>query len=210
MKTDIKKLYEAMFLVDSADAASDWDGVNAAIKNILDKAEVEIISIKKWDERRLAYEIGRKSRGTYLICYFRSPGDKNQQIEREVQISDRIIRVLILNVDHMSDEDVKKDTPASRAEKNAQKASEEAAEKAMQAAKKAAEEATEKAHAESQQPEVAPETVEESAQEVQTESPQPEIEPTAAVETPEEVKETSQQAPPEETDQPEQQQKDAE
>ena len=36
-----KKLYEAMFLVDSGDAGSDWDGIIAAIKKILKKAKVK-------------------------------------------------------------------------------------------------------------------------------------------------------------------------
>ncbi|UCF15763.1 MAG: 30S ribosomal protein S6 [Phycisphaerales bacterium] len=118
MKTVTKnKLYEAMFLVDSADAGSDWDGIIAAIKKILKRAKVEIVSIKKWDDRRLAYEIKGKSRGTYLLCYFRSDGQQNQQIEKAVQLSERIIRVLILCVDWMTDEDIEKDTPATRAEK---------------------------------------------------------------------------------------------
>ena len=110
-----KKLYEAMFLVDSADAGSDWDGIIAAITKILERAKVEIVSIKKWDDRKLAYEIKGKSRGTYLLCYFRSDGQRNQEIEKGVQLSERIIRVLILCVDWMTDEDVEKDTPATKA-----------------------------------------------------------------------------------------------
>ena len=38
MKTVAKKLYEAMFLVDSNLAGSDWDGVLATIKNIFERA----------------------------------------------------------------------------------------------------------------------------------------------------------------------------
>ena len=112
-----KKLYEAMFLVDSADAGSDWDGVIAAITKTLERAEVDIVSITKWDDRRLAYEIKRKARGTYILCYFRSDGQNNQEIEKTVQISEKIIRVLILCVDWMTDEDIEKDTPATKAEK---------------------------------------------------------------------------------------------
>ncbi|MEA3226820.1 MAG: 30S ribosomal protein S6, partial [Planctomycetota bacterium] len=130
-----KKLYEAMFLVDSADAGSDWDGVIAAITKILERAKVDIVSMRKWDDRRLAYEIKRKSRGTYLLCYFRSDGQQNQEIERDVQISERIIRVLILCVDWMTDEDMEKDTPATKVdkEKQAREAAREAAKQAKAA-----------------------------------------------------------------------------
>ena len=125
-----KKLYEGMFLVDSARAASDWDGVNAAIKRILDRAEAEITSIRKWDDRRLAYSIRGTSRGTYILCYFKAEGRNIQGIEKAVQLSDNIIRVLILNTDQMTKEDIEKDTPATKAEKDKEKA---IAEKPLQA-----------------------------------------------------------------------------
>lgn len=111
------KLYEAMFLVDSADAGSDWDGIIATITKILKRAKVEIISIKKWDDRKLVYDIRGKSRGTYLLCYFRSDGQTNHEIEKDVQLSERIIRVLILSADWLTEEDIERDTPATKAEK---------------------------------------------------------------------------------------------
>lgn len=116
-----KKLYEGMFLVDSAKAASDWDGVNAAIKRILDRAQAEIVSIRKWDDRRLAYDIKGVSRGTYLLCYFKADGRQIQSIEKDVQLSETIMRVLILSTEQMTQEDIDKDTPAMKAEKEKEK-----------------------------------------------------------------------------------------
>ncbi|UCE99093.1 MAG: 30S ribosomal protein S6 [Planctomycetota bacterium] len=115
------KLYEAMFLVDSAEATADWEGINAVIKKILEKAGAEIVSIRKWDDRKLAYEINGKSRGTYILCYFRAEGEKIRGIERDVQLSEQIMRVLILSAEHMSQEDIEKDTPAIQADKRRQK-----------------------------------------------------------------------------------------
>ena len=118
MKTVAKKnLYEGMFLVDSAEAGTDWDGVIAGITKILEKAKAEIVSIRKWDDRRLAYDIRGVSRGTYILTYFRVEGEKVQEIEKSVQLSERIMRVLILNAEGMSAEDIEKETPAARAEK---------------------------------------------------------------------------------------------
>lgn len=118
MKTITKKLYEAMFLVDSAKAAADWEGVQRNIRNILERGEAEIVSIRKWDERKLAYDIGRHSRGTYVLCYFNGNGRKNADIERSAQLSDQIIRVLILSAEHLKQEDIAKDTPATAAERS--------------------------------------------------------------------------------------------
>ncbi|MHC4323061.1 MAG: 30S ribosomal protein S6 [Planctomycetota bacterium] len=125
-----KKLYEGMFLVDSAKAASDWDGVNAAINKILEKAGAEIVSMRKWDDRKLAYDIRGTGRGTYLLCYFKVDGQKIQGIEKAVQLSEKIIRVLILSTEQMTTDDIEKDTPATKAEKEKEKAVAEKAPKA--------------------------------------------------------------------------------
>jgi len=122
LKTVLKKLYEGMFLVDSAKAAANWDAVITTIKNILEKAKADIISIRKWDERRLAYEIKGKSRGTYVLCYFKSDGEKIRGIERDVQLSEQILRVLILSAEHMTQEDIEKTTSTIQPEKSERKA----------------------------------------------------------------------------------------
>ena len=110
-----------MFLVDSARVASDWDGINAAIKKILEKAKAEIVSMRKWDDRKLAYDIRGVERGTYILCYFKADGQKIQEIEKAVQLSEKIIRALILSTEQMTKEDIEKDTPAAKAEKEKQK-----------------------------------------------------------------------------------------
>jgi small subunit ribosomal protein S6 len=111
------KLYEAMFLVDAADSQADWDGVESNIRTILARAGAEIVSLKKWDTRRLAYAIDKKSVGTYILCYLRADGKRMAEIERMVQLSERILRVLILSADHMTEEDLDKGIPAIMAEK---------------------------------------------------------------------------------------------
>ena len=143
MEAVVKKLYESMFLVDSAQAQN-WDAIITTITTILEKAEAEIVSTKKWDDRKLAYEINGKTRGTYVLCYFRADGDRIRDIERDVQLSERIMRVLILSPETREKQDIEsdlisqkdgemgtqKDTPAMQVEKEKQKAAQKAAEKA--------------------------------------------------------------------------------
>ncbi|MCJ7777282.1 MAG: 30S ribosomal protein S6 [Sedimentisphaerales bacterium] len=116
MKTVTKNLYEAMFLVDSAQAAADWDGIVGLIKNILTRADVEIVSLVKWSDRKLIYPINHKSRGIYILCYFKADGEKIRDIERDVQLNERIMRVLILSVDKQRIEDMDKNAPKMSAE----------------------------------------------------------------------------------------------
>jgi small subunit ribosomal protein S6 len=112
LETITTKLYEGMFLIDSALAASNWEDVNDTIKSILEKSGAEIISMKKWDERRLAYPIKGKHRGTYILVFFRVEGPKISEIERAVRLNDNITRVLILAVENPDEDYVNKEVPA--------------------------------------------------------------------------------------------------
>jgi small subunit ribosomal protein S6 len=110
LKTVAAKLYEGMFLVDSALAASDWQGVNDTISSILTKVGAEIVSINKWDDRRLAYDIRGKSRGAYILAYFRVDGSRITEIERAVQLSEQIMRLLVLSIEDLGEGYLAKET----------------------------------------------------------------------------------------------------
>jgi len=95
----VKRLYEGMFLVDSALAAADWDGTLAVVENILKRADAEIVVLRKWDERRLAYDVDHKSRGTYILAYFKADTQRINGIEKDVQLNEKIMRVLVLTTE---------------------------------------------------------------------------------------------------------------
>ena len=118
METAVKRLYEGMFLVDSTQA-SDFDAVVKIIKKLLDRSDAEIVSIRNWAEKRLAYEIDHKSRGTYVLCYFKADAEKIRNIEKDVQLSEQVMRVLILGTETRDKRDVDKDIlgPQSESEK---------------------------------------------------------------------------------------------
>lgn len=100
-----------MFLVDSALAAQDWQKILDEVQRVLDRAGAEVVSLKKWDERRLCYDIQGKSRGTYILVYFNCDTEKVKGVERDVQLSELITRVLILRTDRMSQDDIDRPTP---------------------------------------------------------------------------------------------------
>lgn len=117
METVTKRLYEALFLVDAGDAASDWQGINDHIKKILERNNAEILSMRKWDDRPLAYPIMGKKRGVYILVYFNAASGKLADIEHDFRLSERVMRSMILRGDHITQADMEKDTPAMLAEK---------------------------------------------------------------------------------------------
>ena len=104
-----KRLYEGMFLVDSALATADWDGTLAMIENILKRADAEVVAIRKWGERKLAYDIEHKQRGTYILAYFKADTQRLTGIEKDVQLSEKVMRVLILGTEDRPQEMIDRD-----------------------------------------------------------------------------------------------------
>jgi small subunit ribosomal protein S6 len=87
-----------MFLLDSSKAATAWDDTVKHVHDILLKYQCEIVASRQWDERRLAYPIRSHKKGTYLLTYFRSEGNRLKEIVGDCHLSDVILRELVLKV----------------------------------------------------------------------------------------------------------------
>ena len=94
------KKYEAMFLVGSS-LTSDVDGAIKLCRSTIEKHGGNVLVAKKWDERKLAYEIGKQKRGLYIITYFEAPGSTVAPLERDVKLSEDFTRVLVTSADHL-------------------------------------------------------------------------------------------------------------
>lgn len=93
--------YEAMFLVSPA-AGQELAGVAQHITDLLTKSGAEVIALKKWDERRLAYEIDKNKRGVYLLGYFSVDPVGLDGITRDCNLSETILRSLVTRADHLT------------------------------------------------------------------------------------------------------------
>jgi ribosomal protein S6 len=102
-----------MFLFDPG-IASDWDQLQTELNRLFERSGASVITMGKWDERRLAYEIKGRKRGIYALAYFKAEPDKIVAIERDAQLSEMILRCMILRVDHMSEEEMQEAVKASR------------------------------------------------------------------------------------------------
>ncbi|MCL5946079.1 MAG: 30S ribosomal protein S6 [Planctomycetes bacterium] len=110
MATHIRQ-YEAMFLLNAGYASGNWEAAKAEVEHILHRANAEILHIRKWDERRLAYSIKGQKRGVYVLTFFKAEGPKIAGIERDAQLSENILRVLVIKADHLALKDVEAMVP---------------------------------------------------------------------------------------------------
>jgi ribosomal protein S6 len=104
-KKEKSKQYEAMFLFGQA-AAQDLEGALNQVRQIVERHGGQVLVLKRWDERKLAYEIKKQKRGTYVICYFSGLGESVAAIERDVNLSDNILRVMVTKADHLNKQEM--------------------------------------------------------------------------------------------------------
>ena len=101
------RVYEAMFLVDPGDAAS-WGDLSKHLGGMLERYGAKIVGLTRWDERKLAYPVGSRKRGTYVLGFFILPnGEAVPQIERDCQLSEKVLRALVLRADHFKVADMR-------------------------------------------------------------------------------------------------------
>ena len=113
------RLYEAMFLVDT-NIASDPEATKGMIGTVMERANAELLMCSLWDERRLAYDIDKHKRAAYVLCYFRANGASISTVERDVQLSEHLLRVLVLRADHISDEELERIISESKPKEEAE------------------------------------------------------------------------------------------
>jgi small subunit ribosomal protein S6 len=96
-------VYEAMFLF-PASLLTNLQSAVDHVMQILERNQAEIISMRKWDERKLAYEIKGNKRGVYFLVFFRAPAESMNHFERDCNLSEMLLRSMVLRADHVTQE----------------------------------------------------------------------------------------------------------
>ncbi|MGB5823700.1 MAG: 30S ribosomal protein S6 [Proteocatella sp.] len=68
------------------------------VKAIIE-ASGEVEKVDVWGVRRLAYEIQKLNEGFYVLVTFKASTDLPKELDRNLKISDSVIRHMIINLD---------------------------------------------------------------------------------------------------------------
>jgi ribosomal protein S6 len=85
-----------MILVTTAEASRDWDGLTRHITDIMTRSGAQIVDLKKWGEFKLAYEVNHQRKAVYVLVHFQAPPNVIAELRRELHLSERILRHLLL------------------------------------------------------------------------------------------------------------------
>ena len=89
------RTYECMCLLDNREVRKGWDPLKEAVASMFTKHGAEVLSARRWDERRLAYPINGQMRGTFLLTYVKANTEQLTAIRRDLQFSETVMRTLM-------------------------------------------------------------------------------------------------------------------
>ncbi len=92
-------VYEGMFILDPAKFSRDPGAAAQQVSDLITQHGGTMLAARIWDERKLAYPINGHKKGVYWLTYFTMPGGNLSALERQCEITEEIIRKLVLKVD---------------------------------------------------------------------------------------------------------------
>jgi small subunit ribosomal protein S6 len=93
-------VYEGMFILDPTKYSRDPAATSQVVTDMIGQFGGTVLASRLWDERKLAYPIKGHKRGAYWLTYFRMDPANVAALERQCDITDDVLRKLILKVDH--------------------------------------------------------------------------------------------------------------
>ncbi len=93
------QLYESIFIVRPSLSDDDTNKLIEKMKGVLDRAGVSLLKMENWGKKKLAYEVGRERKGTFVYFHFRSGGQVVGELERSYRLEDSVIKFLTVRLD---------------------------------------------------------------------------------------------------------------
>jgi small subunit ribosomal protein S6 len=113
METGSVKYYEAIFIVHPALEETALAQLVREAKDIFKKRGSDIIYDEEMGKKRLAYPIDKQRFGTFYLFHFKSKGQQNVQLNRDLEHKDNILAHMIVRIE---EDEVRQVKPESERE----------------------------------------------------------------------------------------------
>jgi small subunit ribosomal protein S6 len=92
------ELYESLFIIRSSVSDQETTALIEKMKAVAEKTGAQFIKSENWGKKKLAYEVKRERKGTYVYFYFRAPNVTVGELERSYRLEDSIIKFLTVHL----------------------------------------------------------------------------------------------------------------
>jgi small subunit ribosomal protein S6 len=93
------RVYEVVFIVDPDTSEEDLARLTENLRGIVTDQGGTITKSEVMGRRQLAYKVGRKNEGVYVLFEIEGTGREIAELERRMRVSDQVLRYLTVRVD---------------------------------------------------------------------------------------------------------------
>ncbi|MEE9198626.1 MAG: 30S ribosomal protein S6, partial [Dehalococcoidia bacterium] len=86
-------------IVDPEVAEDDVPGTTERVNQLIENKGGTVTKVERWGRRRLSYPIKHHTEGHYVLTQFKLDPQLTSELESEIQVSEDIIRHLIIRVE---------------------------------------------------------------------------------------------------------------
>ena len=90
--------YEVVYIIDPAVEEEARKALIARFNDLIAGNGGSVDKVEEWGKRRLAYAIDYKTEGYYVLVNFQAEADLPKELERNLQISDSVIRYQVIKL----------------------------------------------------------------------------------------------------------------
>jgi len=88
--------YEVMLVLDPEMSKEQLDGFVEKVKKSIGDHGGEVLRVEEWGLKTLAYRIRRKTKGFYLLLYFKGGTELATELERNLRLMEEVLRYLTI------------------------------------------------------------------------------------------------------------------
>lgn len=93
------RTYQTIIVIDSLLKSEEIDAIIEKISRIINNNGGKVLSIDRWEKKRLAYEIKKRQYGYYVEIDFEAPHNLVKILERDYRLDENILRYLTVVLD---------------------------------------------------------------------------------------------------------------
>jgi small subunit ribosomal protein S6 len=92
--------YESIFIVRPTLSDEETNKLIEKMKGVLERSGASFLKLENWGKKKLAYEVKRERKGTFVYFNFRSPGNAISELERSYRLEDSVLKFLTVRLEH--------------------------------------------------------------------------------------------------------------
>jgi small subunit ribosomal protein S6 len=92
--------YETLTVLDSDLGEAGSKEMAAKIRAILEAGHGEVTKVDEWGSRELAYPIGKRHRGIYVLVEYKADPAAVAELERQLKLNEQVLRFISIRKIH--------------------------------------------------------------------------------------------------------------